>query len=189
MRAHLAAASVAVLLILAGCANLPATVTEQSTPGLDRPFTIDGRLSARRGSDGVAGSFSWLHEPDRDSIDLATPLGQTIARLDGDRGGVRLALPDGSVKTAPDWPSLTERGLGVAIPVEGLAWWIQGVPRAGTSARVERDVEGRPAMLRQDGWDVHYRYADDAARRPARVALAYPDSPPIDVTIVIDRWQ
>lgn len=186
---RLAAACIAALVVLAGCASLPATVTERSTPGLDRPFTIDGRLSARRGSDGVAGSFSWLHEPDRDSIDLASPLGQTIARLDGDRSGVRLALPDGSVKTASDWPTLTERGLGVAIPVEGLAWWIQGVPRAGTSARVERDAEGRPSTLRQDGWDVHYRYADDGARRPARVALAYPDSPPIDLTIVIDRWQ
>ncbi|MGH8801504.1 MAG: lipoprotein insertase outer membrane protein LolB, partial [Casimicrobiaceae bacterium] len=187
VRACVAAAFM--LGILAACATLPAPVTESSTPRLDAPFAIDGRLSARRGTEGVAGSFSWFHEPGRDAIDLATPLGQTLARLDGDRDGVKLALPDGSVETASDWASLTQRGLGVAIPVGGLAWWIQGRPRPGPPATVERDADGRTSTLRQDGWDVHYHYADGTATRATRLTLAYPDSPPIDLTIVIDRRQ
>jgi outer membrane lipoprotein LolB len=189
VRFRIAVAGVAALVAVAGCASLPTTVTEQSASIPDRPFAIDGRLAARHGADGIAGSFTWLHEPGHDAIDLADPLGQTIARLDGNRREVKLALANGSVETASDWPSLTERGLGVAIPVEGLASWIQGSPRAGASANVARDAEGRPSALSQDGWDVRYRYADDSARRPQRVTLAYPDSPPIDLTIVIDRWR
>lgn len=189
MRLGVAVAGVAAVVVLGGCASLRTAVTEQVASSADRPFAIDGRLAARRGSDGVAGSFIWLHEPGHDAIDLANPLGQTIARLEGNGREVKLALSDGSIETASDWSSLTERGLGVAIPVEGLAWWIQGSPRAGASAQVERDSDGRPSTLRQDGWDVRYRYAADSAKHPQRVTLMYPGSPPIDVTIVIDRWQ
>jgi outer membrane lipoprotein LolB len=187
--ARLALAGVAAVLALAGCASLPTVVSEHAASTADRPFAIDGRLAARHGRDGIAGSFTWLHEPGHDAIDLADPLGQTIARLEGNRYGVKLALANGSVETASDWLSLTERGLGVAIPVEGLASWIQGAPRPGATASVERDAEGRPLTLRQDGWDVRYRYADDVAKRAQRVTLMYPDSPPVDLTVVIDRWQ
>lgn len=177
------------LAILGGCANLPATHPGRAVAGVDRPFAVDGRLSARRGNDAVSGSFSWLHDPARDVIDLATPLGQTLARLEGNRAGVALTRTDGSVERAPDWATLTERGLGVAIPVEGLANWIQGNPRPGTEAAVERDDSGRLSDLRQDGWEVRYQYADAAAAHPKRVLLTYPGSPPIDVTIVVDRWE
>jgi len=52
---------------------------------------------------------------------------------------------------------------------------------------VERDAQGRIAGLRQDGWDIVYGYADDAARNPFRVSLSYPGAEPIEVRIVVDR--
>ena len=165
----------------------------QMAPGAAGPqdiaFSLDGRLSARHGEQGIAGAFTWIHRPGHDAIDLATPLGQTLAEIDGDADGVRLRLPDGRTDTAPDWGTLTERSFGVAIPVEGLAFWIRGEPRPGARARSERDAQGRVGVLRQDGWEIVYAYADDAAKRPDRVTLRYPDTPPIDVRVVVDRWQ
>jgi len=78
---------------------------------------------------------------------------------------------------------------GVVIPVDGLSAWVRGAPRAGADATVERDSAARVSLLRQDGWEVTYAYADDAARRPSRVSLSYPGAPPVEVRVVVDRWE
>ena len=87
----------------------------------DAPFAIDGRLSARRGSDAVAIAFAWTHAPPRDELVVSTPLGQTVAELTGDASirasSVRTA--DGRRDEAGDWATLTERVVGFPLPVDG----------------------------------------------------------------------
>ena len=175
---------------VASCASLPQPPSPSAAIGAaDAPFSIGGRISARRGDAGVAGAFAWVHDPSHDAIDLATPLGQTLARLEGNARGVTVRLQDGRVETAPTWRELTEQAFGVVIPVEGLAAWIRGVPRAGAPFSVERDAGGRAAVLRQDGWDVVYAYADETSQQPFRVSLSYPGAAPVEVRVVVDRWQ
>lgn len=184
------AAAVALALALAACATLrPPESVPATAAASDEPFVIAGRMSARRGDAGVAGAFTWTHDARRDAIDLATPLGQTIARLDGGARGVTVRLQDGRAETAATWRELTERAFGVVIPVDGLAAWVRGVPRAGAQATIERDAAGRVSLLRQEGWEVTYAYADDASRRPSRVNLSYPGAPPVDVRVVVDRIE
>ena len=176
--------------LAAGCASLPAPPpTEAAFPAVDAPFVIGGRISARRGDNGVAGAFSWTHDAQQDAIDLATPLGQTLARLQGDRHEVTVQLSDGRVETAPTWSALTEQAFGVVIPVDGLAWWVRALPRASGRYGVERDGAGRVALLRQDGWEIVYAYADLAARQPSRITLQYPGADPIEVRVVVDRRE
>lgn len=174
--------------VVAGCASLPAPpAAEAPISSVDAPFVIGGRISARRGDNGVAGAFSWTHDARHDAIDLATPLGQTLAQLEGDHREVTVRLSDGRVETAPTWSALTEQAFGVVIPVDGLAWWVRGLPRASGRYSVERDAAGRVALLRQDGWEVVYAYADDASRQPLRITLQYPGAEPIEVRVVVDR--
>jgi outer membrane lipoprotein LolB len=73
----------------------------------DAPFTLEGRISARRGDAGVAGGFTWIHDARHDAIDLASPLCQTIARLEGDGRSVTVHLQDGRVESATTWGTLT----------------------------------------------------------------------------------
>ena len=54
----------------------PPRQVETVAPAVDQPFAIDGRLSARRGSEGAAADFAWNHEYGRDRIDFASPFGQ-----------------------------------------------------------------------------------------------------------------
>src|SRR5260370_31579188 len=113
-------AAIANLLMLAGCAS---TLTQHDASQFKFADTrtiyeIAGRLSARHDADAFAASFHWSHAGDRDELDLASPLGQTVARLIGDTRGVQLQTPDGKVETASDWTTLTSRGLGWALPVE-----------------------------------------------------------------------
>jgi outer membrane lipoprotein LolB len=186
-----ALAAPACLLALAGCAELPrkSESAAADAAAIAAPFDAEGRLSARHGSDGVAGQFVWTHDGARDRIVLSTPLGQTIARLSGDATGVRVEASDGRVETAPAWDALTARTLGFPLPVAGLAAWLRGLPRPESPNAMERDAAGRPLLLAQDGWEIAYSYADDAALRAARLTLRYPGGEPVELRIVVDRWQ
>ena len=185
-----AACALALAAIVAGCAPLQPAPEQVPVDraALAAPFTAEGRLSARRGNDGIAGQFTWQHESSRDRIELATPLGQTIARLEGDGNGVRVETSNGRVDTAQDWDTLTARAFGLTLPVGGLSAWLRGLPRDGSRYTIERDPRERPTLLRQDGWEVAYAYADDDAMRAARLTLRYPGVEPIEVRIVVDRW-
>jgi outer membrane lipoprotein LolB len=184
-------AAIAHLLMLAGCASTlsPRGASPLKFADTLTVYDIAGRLSARHDADAFAASFRWSHAGDRDELDLASPLGQTVARLVGDPRGVELQTADGRVETAADWTTLTSRGLGWALPVEGLAFWIQGAPRKGAPFTAEAGDGGVPGVLRQDGWTIVYQaFTKDTAgeSRPARMTLDYPG---VELRLVIDAWQ
>ena len=178
-------AAFAATLLLAACAPLPPSPEPQSPTVVDGAFTVVGRLSAKRGSDGVTANFEWAHTPLADAIALATPLGQTLAKLEGTPAGASIVLADGSTASASSFDALTDRTLGAPLPVSGLVWWIRGAPRPGIASSVERDSRGRAGVLRQEGWEIVFAYADDAATLPRRLVLTYPD---VEVRVVVDAW-
>jgi outer membrane lipoprotein LolB len=152
-------------------------------------FEASGRLTARHGSEAFAASFRWRHDAQGDSIEFASPLGQTVALLEGNAEGVRLNFGDGRALTAADWVALTEQGLGWRLPVDGLAFWIQGAPRPATAFTVEAGEDGRAALLRQEGWTILYlAYAPDAdaTLRPSRLTLSYPE---VELRVAVDSWR
>ena len=189
-RTGLAAAVVAMLV--AACAAVPTQtpVTVDSPQVAVDHFDIAGRLSARRGSEGVAANFTWRHRPDGDVIDVATPMGQTLARLSGDAAGVRVERPGEAPLVSASWDVLTREVFGVPIPVQGLSAWVVGAPRAGVPSGDERDGVGRLSVLRQSGWEIVYAYADGAPpARPTRLVMRYPDTEIVEVRLVVDRWN
>jgi len=182
-------AAIANLLMLAACASTPRDALPFKFADTRTVYEIAGRLSARHDADAFAANFHWSHAADRDELDLASPLSQTVARLMGDARGVLLQTPDGKVETASDWTTLTSRGLGWALPVEGLAFWVQGAPRKGAPFTAEAGADGAPGVLRQDGWTIVYQaFVKDATgvSRPARMTLDYPG---VELRLVIDTWH
>jgi len=175
-------------LALAACASAPPAPPSPLPLASDAPFAIDGRLSARRGRDAAAIAFAWTHAPPRDEFAVTTPLGQSVAELSGDASipRVEMRTADGRRLEASDWPSLTERVVGVPLPVAGLASWAQGLPRAGAAHTAETDAAGRTSVLIQDGCEIVYTYADASARRPSGLRVACFD---LELRIVIDRWR
>jgi len=176
-------------LVVAGCASVPsAPPPGPAIAGSDEPFSIEGRLSARRGNDGVAVAFAWTHTPPRDEFVVTTPLGGAVAELSGDTSTRRVDVrtADGRADAASDWASLTERVVGFPLPVEGLASWAQGMPRGDAPYRAETDASGRASVLSQDGCEIVYSYPDESSTRPSRLVLACHD---LELRIVIDRWR
>lgn len=183
--------ALAVAALLAACAPvaLERANLSRAPSAPQSSFDIAGRLSARHGGDALAANFRWRRASERDELELASPFGQTVALLSGDASQVRLQAADGRVSTASDWSALTAQGLGWPLPVDGLAFWIQGAPRPGSVFSTEIDDDGRVALLRQDGWTIVYQaYTQVAApdSRPARMTLSYPD---VELRIVVDSWQ
>ena len=189
---RLRAAGSAVALAAAVCACTPTALEREGVARLPAPeptFEIAGRLSARHGTDAFAGNFQWRHAGERDELALVSPTGQTVALLSGDERGVQLQSSDGRIEKASGWAALTEQGLGWRLPVDGLAFWIQGAPRTGAPFAVESGEGGRAAVLRQDGWTIVYQaYAPDADAnpRPTRLTLSYPD---VELRLAVDSWR
>ena len=176
---------VALTLTLAGCASTPTAPTQTFPSRTDEPFGIEGRLSARRGNDAVSVSFVWNHAPPKDDFVVTTPLGGAVAELSGDSSTHRVEVraADGRTDTASDWSALTERFVGFALPVEGLAFWTQGSPRPGVPQTAEVDAAGRLSVLRQDGCEIVYSYAEESSQLPARLRMTCND---LELRIVID---
>jgi outer membrane lipoprotein LolB len=183
--------ALATAAVLAACA--PVALERATSVGaaavVQGSFHITGRLSARHGGDALTANFHWRHASGHDELELASPLGQSVASLSSEAGNVTLQTADGRVATARDWSALTAQGLGWPLPVEGLAFWIQGASRPGSRSDIETGGDGRVAVLRQDGWTIVYQaFTQDAAGdwRPARMTLSYAD---VELRIAIDTWQ
>ena len=176
-------------IFISACTTVAPRTAETAVAGADRRFAIDGRLSAKRGSQGASANFVWNHEPGRDRIDLASPFGQVLARVDGGANRVVVERPGGATETYSDWSTMTIALLGAPVPVDDLAFWLRGAAREGGAASVERDAVGRVQVLRQQAWEIVYSYPDDApGALPSRVVLKRPDAEPVEVRVVVDRW-
>jgi outer membrane lipoprotein LolB len=175
---------------LVGCGSMRERSDASVTfPPVKATYDLTGRLSARHAAEALSASYRWHHDRDSDELELASPLGQTLAQLSGSPAGVALRTADGRIETASDWQTLTSRGLGWPLPVTGLSYWVQGVPREGAPFVVEPGDAGAPGLLRQDGWTVVYNAfaADrDGVLRPSRMTLSYAD---VELRLVIDAWQ
>jgi outer membrane lipoprotein LolB len=176
----------ALALVLTGCATAPLAPTQSFPSRADEPFAIEGRLSARRGNDAVSVSFVWNHAPPKDEFVVSNPLGATVAEMSGDASmhRVEVRAADGRTDTASDWSALTERFVGFPLPVEGLAFWAQGSPRPGAPQTAEADATGRLRVLRQDGCEIDYTYAENATPLPSQLRLTCND---LELRIVIDK--
>lgn len=181
--------------LLAGCAQsppLPAAATGTavySRPADARGFDIAGRIAVKYDGQGFSGSLRWSHDAARDDLLLLSPLGQGVARIVRDAGGVTLTAADDKVHRAPDAEELTRQWLGWRLPLHGLEHWILGLPAPESGSRAEPGANGRPQRLYQDGWIVDYdRYATvQGVELPGRVEAAWGDT--LHIRLVIDRWN
>ncbi len=186
-----------VSLLLAAC--LSGACTTPGGPGqgdagaaLERAaqsasFVLEGRLSVRYGEDSLAGKIAWTHQPLRDDISLASPLGNQLAQITRDATGVVLTDSRQQQVRALDAETLTEQQLGWRLPLSGLTDWVRA--RASANGEAQRDSAGRLVRLSESGWEIEFAYASDAARRPRRLIMSYGRAlRPLELRLVIDTW-
>jgi outer membrane lipoprotein LolB len=118
----------------------------------------------------IQGGFAWQDDGRKLVLDLANPLGTTLARVESGPDGAMLRESNGRETFADDPDGLAARALGSPIPVAGLRDWLRGrvadAPRGQVSAR---DEQSRATVFAQDGWDVRVTQYDDIG--PVRLQM------------------
>lgn len=184
-RAH-SCAVLAAAAALAGCALLaPAPPLAPPAPAFD----LVGRVAVTYDGRAFTSGVRWQHTAERDELWLMTPAGQALAHIVGDADGALFTGADRSEYRAADIASLTRRALGWQMPVEKLAWWVQGELAPGAVIQaVERDAHGRISLLAQEGWRIAYAYesGDAPGSRLRRLELAREGQA---MRLVIDAWR
>lgn len=189
MKAGRTAGALAAATALAVSACAPLAPQLEAPPAVRTAadaFELHGRLSASDGQQAASGTVDWQHEHGSNNWTLASPLGQILARLDSDARGAQLRTADGQHFSAASADELLPRVLGIEIPVDRLAHWVQAAPAADAEVRT-RDAAGRPALVIDRGWRIEYpAYADASpAAAPARIEVSRGDA---RLRLLIDAW-
>lgn len=190
------ALAAAAALALAGCASTPPSAGTPSGGMLQTSaaHAYHGRFAVQYSDrlgrpQNVYGNFDWQEQGDDVSLELRSPLGQTLAIVKSSPRAASLELPNRQPQFAPDVGELMQNTLGFALPLAGLRYWLQPTPAPATPAQTVRDPgDGtRIKQIRQDGWTIDYvAYADAPATGVKRVNLVRA-TPPLDIKLVLDQ--
>ncbi len=190
-----AMAAAAAVIALAGCTT-PAGPRENSavTQAQIRTSVYQGRFALQytdryNNARNISCNFSWRETGETITVELRSPLGQTLALIRTSPGTATLELPNRQPQSATDVKTLMETTLGFSLPLSGLRYWLKASPAPHTAAQIVDDPQNstRIKEIRQDGWTIHYiAYADTAhAGSVKRVNLARQE-PPISIKLVLD---
>lgn len=147
-------------LLLGACASTGGLDSAQ--PAGDFPlrtvaahFSLSGRISVTNGSENASGLIDWTHSNTHDQLAFSSPLGQLLARLDANPEGALLRTAKGETYQAANAQALLPRLFGIELPLARLPGWLQAAPASDADIR-ERDPQGRPALVIDQGWRIEY---------------------------------
>ncbi|AMJ57558.1 MULTISPECIES: lipoprotein insertase outer membrane protein LolB [Stenotrophomonas] len=156
-------------------------------------WSFQGRVAISKGRNGGNGRIDWLQQGPVYQVSLAAPVTRQSWQLSGGEPGqpVRLDGLEGGPRSADDAAQLLLQATGWEIPVAQLAQWVRGLPTSAGMApeHLGFDADGRPRVLRQQGWQVDYLdwYPAEAGRPslPRRIEAVNGDA---KVRLIVDEW-
>lgn len=178
------AVSLSTLALLSACATTALAPADRAYTGR---FSATTQLGEQR--ENVSGRFSLEVRGQQQLLELASPLGTTVARIEVEPGNARATGVQMKEVQGPDADALTAQLLGWPLPVSGLADWIEGRPVPDRDARVEREGE-RIVLLAQDGWMIQMPEYFATRARPRRLILERPataNTPSVVLRLIVDE--
>ena len=115
------------------------------SPDTDTAFQRTGRFAVTVKTfsgtqDAVQGGFAWQDTGSVLTLDLANPLGSTLARVTVRDGGAMLTHSNGAQEYAENADGLVEKVLGSPVPVSGLRDWLRGQTGTAPVQDVQHDT-------------------------------------------------
>jgi outer membrane lipoprotein LolB len=175
-------------LFISACATTPRAPVTVDPAQVDS-FELNGRVNVRTERSAYPGRIRWQHAPQRDEVWLYSPLGSAVAHMRQDANGAMLATSDGKEYHAAHVTELARDVLGYELPLDGLQYWVRGLPSPTLDA-VERqdDADGRPKQIKQGPWKVSYLGWEPAGANglPSKLDLA---GEGLRMRLVVDEWK
>ncbi len=201
---------------LIGCSSIPRNTLDGSGAALSKAPTIqdketnwrkrqqallqrqnwsmNGRVGVSYRNDAWPFNIVWQQQGESSYVmSILHPLTRSqIAIINKDLGGVRLKMADGRTYSDSSAERLLARHLNVQIPVDGMQYWVRGLPAPLYRVdQVNLDERGRPLAMAQAGWSVRYAgfrgEAYDAMPTKIRVERSSPEK--IKVVVSPKVWQ
>ena len=137
--------------------------------------------------------LSWQRNEDDFVMILEAPFGQGVIRIESSNETdlpIELSLPDGQVVYGQDAEATLQSVVGWSIPVNGLVFWIKGLPLKASSFNHQLNGDGRLKSLSQNGWRInfldYFDFDDPAQGLPRKLYLKHEK---LALKIVIEHWQ
>lgn len=179
----------AIALSIAGCASAPTAVhVQELNPTIEQAFALDGRIAMRYQLNATSANLHWVHSQFLDEVTLSSPLGSTVAVLTRDANGVRVVDNEQHTYQGQDVAQLTERLLGVRIPLNYLAYWVLGQSVPDMQYQTVKNSTAILVSMRQAGWVINYQRWQQSA------GYSLPDKLSVvgeggELRMVITRWS
>jgi outer membrane lipoprotein LolB len=181
--------------LLLAAALLTACTGPGIRPGTDGTGTADHRRWQLGGKLGLRGPqlaesawLNWRQCGDAYDMRISGPLGQTVARIDGDGRQLTVRMEGQEPVTTAEPEQLLQDRLGWSVPLRALRYWVRAEQAPGPSAEVA-GPSGQPTELRQLGWQVSYLewHRNETVALPARVKLRN-EATGLQATLLINEW-
>ncbi len=150
-------------------------------------WKLKGRVAGKSNNQGFRAGVQWNQLQTNYVIDLHGPLGRKVAVISGAPGNVQLKTSKGESFEADNAENLMQNLFGYSLPVNGLRYWLLGLPDPNQPQNsLLLDEHGKLMQLDQAGWLINYsRYHESNPVLPALIKIS---NPTLDATIKIDRW-
>ncbi len=182
---HVRVTSAVLVLALAACASTPPdtpvaagverwsgrfSATVNYDPAALRPQSPEGGPppSVER----LAGRFLLSNAAGTSELELATPLGQTLARARADASGATATTSDGRSYSADSAEALTEQVFRIRLPVGRLARWLGGRLAVAPVETAVVDGVTRPVRAIDEDWNL--QFDDWRVTHPGRLTIDWP---------------
>lgn len=167
-------------LLLAACAQprLAGQDSWRAQTEIDG-FTAEGRLAVKANEKGSYANFDWQYQNQVQTINVNTPLGNTVGQLCQDALGVLAVDSKGRKYQAATAQALSEQLLGFDLPVQYLHIWANGQWVKGVPHRILHD--GR---LQQFEWTVSRSLNENGTPRTLLL-----ESPKLSLRLVFDQME
>ena len=150
-------------------------------------WRLRGRISIQNDDESWFLKVDWQQKPGHYAVLLSGPLSSMI-RLSGNKDIVELSDGEQSFH-APDAELLLLEHTGIRMPVNGLRYWLLGLPQPDKKVKdLKLDVAGRMASVQQDEWlitvDRYQQY--NGKTLPAKLVI---NNHHLKVRLIVDQWQ
>jgi outer membrane lipoprotein LolB len=158
-------------------------------PGVDdqRHWQLSGKLGLRGPQLAESAYLNWRQCGESYDMRISGPLGQTVARIDGNGALLTVRLEGQEPVTTANPEQLLQDRLGWSVPLRALRYWVRAEQAPGPSAELV-GPPGQPTELNQFGWQVRYLgwHQTGALALPAKLTLRNDSG--LQATLLINDW-
>lgn len=159
-------------------------------------WQVSGRISIRANNESEQMNLRWLKNNSHHEIDLSGPLNVGHAHLTLDSEKVKL-VADNKTYHAKNAEQLLADVNGWRLPINGLEYWIRGLPAPDAQSEQVLDHRNRLQQLIQSEWEILYQSYTQAGERdlPRIIFIkripSVVDGPAelIEIRIAISSWH